>query len=237
MMNIWPLKTIGPTVPSMFLDKRIKDDTYYGISLFKPNDEACMKWLDDKPKRSVVYVSFGSMATLNEEQMEEMGWGLIESECYFLWVIRASEKSKLPKEFDNIISKNKGILVTWCPQLQVLSHKAMGCFVSHCGWNSTIEALSLGVPIVGVPQWTDQNTNAKLVMDVWKTGVTIGMDEKGCFKREEVKKCVKEVMKNERGIEMRKNAMYWKDMARNAVDKGGSSDNNIKEFVAGLVHS
>ncbi|KAF7845128.1 UDP-glycosyltransferase 74G1 [Senna tora] len=235
MRKIWPLKTIGPTVPSMLMDKRIKDDTNYGISLFNNNDqEACIKWLDDKPKGSVVYVSFGSLATLSENQMEEMGMGLNESECYFLWVVRSSEESKLPKDFTKTMSK-KGLLVTWCPQLQVLSHEAVGCFVTHCGWNSTLEALCLGVPMVGVPQWTDQNTNAKFVKDVWKIGITARVDEKGCFTREEVKECVKEIMEGERGKEMKENAMYWKNMARNAVDEGGSSDKNIEEFVARLV--
>ncbi|KAF7845121.1 UDP-glycosyltransferase 74G1-like [Senna tora] len=234
MKKIWPLKTVGPTVPSMFLDKRIENDTHYGISMFKPNDEACMKWLNGKPKRSVVYVSFGSLADLSEYQMEEMAWGLKESECYFLWVVRASEESKLPKDIKEIMS-DKGIIVTWCPQLQVLSHEAVGCFVTHCGWNSTLEALCLGVPMVGFPQWADQNTNAKLIMDVWKVGITAKVDEKDCFTRQEVKECVKEIMESERGKEMKKNVMYWKNMARNAIDEGGSSDKNIDEFVAGLV--
>ncbi|KAF7845129.1 UDP-glycosyltransferase 74G1-like [Senna tora] len=240
MKEILPIKTIGPTVPSMFLDKRIQNDTHYGISMFKPNDEACMKWLNEKPKRSVVYVSFGSLANLSENQMEEMAWGLRESECYFVWVVRESEESKLPKDFTKMTSSSeKGIIVTWCPQLQVLSHEAVGCFVTHCGWNSTLEALCLGVPMVGVPQWTDQNTNAKFIKDVWKIGITTQVDEKGCFTRQEVRDCVKEIImeSSERGIEIKKNVMFWKDMARNVVDEGGSSDNNIEEFVAALIRS
>ncbi|KAF7832932.1 UDP-glucosyltransferase [Senna tora] len=117
--------------------------------MFKRNDEACMKWLNEKPKRSVVYVSFGSLANLSENQMEEMAWGLRESQCFLLWVVRESEESKLPKDFTKMTSSEKGIIVTWCPQLQVLSHEAVGCFVTHCGWNSTLEALCLGVPMVG----------------------------------------------------------------------------------------
>jgi pathogen-inducible salicylic acid glucosyltransferase len=76
MAKIWLLRTIGPTISSMFLDKRLEDDKNYGFSIFKPNIDACMKWLNDKPKGSVVYVSFGSVAAVDVEQMEEIAWGL-----------------------------------------------------------------------------------------------------------------------------------------------------------------
>ncbi|KAI4354090.1 hypothetical protein L6164_002990 [Bauhinia variegata] len=122
------------------------------------NDDACMKWLSDKQSGSVVYVSFGSFAILDAEPIEEIAWGLKDFGCYFLWVVRASEQTKLPKDF--VESSEKGFVVTWGPQLQVLEHEAVECFVTHYGWNSTLEALSLGVPMVAVPQWTDQSTNA-----------------------------------------------------------------------------
>lgn len=100
MAKIWPLKTVGPTIPSMFLDKRIhEDDRDYGFSIFKPNTDACMKWLKDRPQGSVVYVSFGSMAVLEAEQMQEIAWGLRMSNSSFLWVVRASEEAKLPENF------------------------------------------------------------------------------------------------------------------------------------------
>ncbi|KAE8038041.1 hypothetical protein FH972_010587 [Carpinus fangiana] len=87
MAKIWRLRTIGPTIPSMFLDKRLEDDKNYGFSIFKPNTDACMKWLNDQPKGSVVYVSFGSVAALDVEQMEEIAWGLRMSNKCFLWVL------------------------------------------------------------------------------------------------------------------------------------------------------
>ncbi|KAB1223562.1 UDP-glycosyltransferase 74F2 [Morella rubra] len=146
MTKIWPLRTIGPTLPSMFLDKRLEDDDAYGFSIFKPNTDACMKWLNGRPKGSVVYVSFGSMAVLEVEQMQELAWGLRMSNSSFLWVVRASEETKLPEKFIEETSE-KGLVVHWCPQLEVLSHEAVGCFLTHCGWNSTLEALSLGVPM------------------------------------------------------------------------------------------
>ncbi|CAL5333865.1 hypothetical protein CsSME_00015990 [Camellia sinensis var. sinensis] len=236
MAKIWPLRTIGPTIPSMYLDKRLQDDKEYGFSIFKPKTDACMKWLDQRSNGSVVYVSFGSLAQLGVDQMEEIAWGLKNSNYYFLWVVRATEQPKLPKNFMAETVLN-GLVVSWCPQLDVLAHRAIGCFVTHSGWNSTLEALSLGVPMVAMPQSTDQTTNAKYVMDVWGMGVRAQCDERGMVRREEVEGCVREVMEGERGKENRRNAMKWGELAIEAVDEGGSSDKNIDEFVAKLVKS
>ena len=166
MGKFWPVRTIGPTVPSMFLDKRLQNDKDYGINLWKHND-TCINWLNDKPFGSVVYVSFGTVAALGAEQMRELALGLKNSKHYFLWVVRESEKNKLHLEE----TLEKGLVVNWCPQLEVLAHKSLGCFLTHCGFNSTLEALSLGVPLVAMPQWTDQTTNAKYIEDVWGVGI------------------------------------------------------------------
>ncbi|XP_040992312.1 mogroside IE synthase-like [Juglans microcarpa x Juglans regia] len=234
MSKIMPLRTVGPTIPSMFLDKRLEGDVDYGFEIFKPNTDACVKWLNDRPKGSVVYVSFGSMAALEAEQMQELAWGLRMSNNYFLWVVRASEEAKLPKNFVEETSE-KGLVVGWCPQLEVLAHEAVGCFVTHCGWNSTLEAMSLGVTMVAMPQWTDQSTNAKYIMDFWKMGLKAPVDEKGLVRREAAAHCIREIMEGERGEEIKKNAFKWRKLAKEAVDKGGSSDKNIEEFVAKLV--
>jgi pathogen-inducible salicylic acid glucosyltransferase len=153
---------------------------------------------------------------------------------YFIWVVRESEKGKIPKGFVES-SLEKGLIVTWCQQLEVLAHEAVGCFVTHCGWNSTLEALSLGVPIIAMPIWTDQTTNAKFVVDVWKIGVKGVADEKGVVRRETIEDCVKEIMETEKGNEMKKNAMKCKSVAKDCVDEGGSSDENITEFVNELT--
>ncbi|XP_050257959.1 mogroside IE synthase-like isoform X5 [Quercus robur] len=232
----WPVKTIGPAIPSIYLDKRLEDDKEYGVHLFKPDVDACMKWLDTKETDSVVYTSFGSLASLGEEQMDELTRGLKNSNCYFLWVVRETEQEKLPPNFLQETSE-KGLVVTWCPQLEVLAHKAVGCFMTHCGWNSTLEALSLGVPMVAMPIWTDQPTNAKFIVDVWKVGVRIKLDERGIATKEEIELCIKEVIEGERGKEMKMNSVRWKELAKEAVDEGGSSDKNIEEFVAKLVNS
>ena len=236
MASQWPFKTIGPAIPSMYLDKRLEDDKEYGLNLFKPVMDICMKWLDTKEIGSVVYISFGSMATIGEEQMEEITWGLKNSNCYFLWVVRESEEKKLPNNF-LLETAEKGLIVSWCPQLEVLAHKAVGCFMTHCGWNSTLEALSLGVPMIAMPQWSDQTTNAKNIMDVWKVGIRVKVDENGIGTKEEIELCIREVIEGERGKEMKRNSMKWKELAKEAVDEDGSSDKNIEEFVTKLSHS
>ena len=146
-----PVKTIGPTISSIYLDKQLEDDKKYGLNLFKPDADACMKWLDKRKTGSVIYAAFGSLVALGEEQMEELTLGLKNSNCHFLWVVRETEQKKLPINFLHEKSE-KGLVVSWCPQLEVLAHKAIGCFMTHCGWNSTLEALSLGVPMVAMPQ-------------------------------------------------------------------------------------
>ncbi|KAJ6734283.1 GLYCOSYLTRANSFERASE [Salix purpurea] len=107
--------------------------------------------------------------------------------------------------------------------------------MTHCGWNSTLEALSLGVPMVAMPQWTDQPTNAKYIADVWRVGVRLQANEKGIITKEELEKCTREVMGGETGDEMRRNSEKWKKLAMAAVGEGGSSDKNIIEFAAKLA--
>uniref|UniRef100_A0A7C8YBY5 Uncharacterized protein n=1 Tax=Opuntia streptacantha TaxID=393608 RepID=A0A7C8YBY5_OPUST len=178
MASKLPVRTIGPAIPSVYLDKRLPDDRDYGLSLFKPETNICIPWLDAKEEGSVVYASMGSLASFGNEQMEEMAVALEKCDNYFLWVVRASEEDKLPSNFKERTSE-KGIVVNWCPQLEVLAHRAVGCFVTHCGWNSTLEAISLGVPMVAFPWWSDQPTTAKCIADFWKVGVRVKVIEKG----------------------------------------------------------
>ncbi|KAF7845117.1 UDP-glycosyltransferase 74G1-like [Senna tora] len=234
MTKILPkLRTIGPTIlyKSLNINNGIEDEQDYGFAQFK--SEECTKWLDDQPKGSVVFVSFGTMVALDEEQIEEIAYGLRDSGSPYLWVVRDSEQYKLPKDFAK--KSEKGMVVSWCHQIKVLSHEAIGCFVTHCGWNSTMEALSLGVPLIAVPQWSDQTTNAKFIEDVWKNGVRAPIDEKRNVRGEALKKSIWEMMNSEKGREIKNNAIKWRNLAVMAVHKGGSSENNIEEFVDNLV--
>lgn len=224
--------TIGPTIPSIYLDQRIKSDIDYDLNLFESKDDSfCTNWLDTRPQGSVVYVAFGSMAQLTNEQMEELASAV--SNFSFLWVVRSSEEAKLPPGFLETVNKDKSLVLKWSPQLQVLSNKAIGCFLTHCGWNSTMEALTFGVPMVAMPQWTDQPMNAKYIQDVWKAGVRVKTEkESGIAKREEIEFSIKEVMEGERSNEMKKNVKKWRDLAVKSLSEGGSTDINIDTFVS-----
>ncbi|KNA22085.1 hypothetical protein SOVF_037300 [Spinacia oleracea] len=234
MAKMWKIRTIGPTVPSYYLENRLEDNKDYGLQLVKPNTTICKNWLDSKPRDSVIYIAFGSAAKLSEQQFEELGRGLINSHHNFLWVVRDSEQAKLPKGFLDEILSGQGLVVEWASQLEVLAHEAIGCFVTHCGFNSVLEALSLGVPVVGIPQWTDQGTNAKFLEDVWGVGIRAKVDDDGIVREKQFEKCIREVMEGERREEITKNVVKWKKLAKEAVDEGGSSDKNIDEFVAFL---
>ncbi|KAK7381291.1 hypothetical protein VNO78_33865 [Psophocarpus tetragonolobus] len=230
-IGIWPnFRNIGPNIPSMFLDKQYEDDQDYSVTQFKSED--CIQWLNDKPEGSVVYVSFGSLAMLNEKQMEELAYGLKECSSYFLWVVRASEQIKLPKDFEK--ESDKGLVVTWCSQLRVLAHKAIGCFVTHCGWNSTLETMCLGVPIIAIPWWSDQPINAKLMTDVWKIGIRAPIGETKFVQRETIKYCIRRMLESEEGKMMKNNSIQLKTLALKAISKGGSSYENIIEFTNNL---
>lgn len=234
MASAWRAKTVGPAVPSAYLDNRLPDDTSYGFHLYTPMTETTKAWLDARPARSVVYASFGSIAKPDAAQMAEMAEGLYGSGKAFLWVVRASESAKLPVNFVGRTTEERGLVVTWSPQLEVLAHPAVGCFVTHCGWNSTMEALGAGVPMVAMPQWSDQTMNAKYIEDVWRVGVRVRPDGRGVVRKEELERCVREVMEGERSLDYIRNAAGWKEKARSAMSEGGSSNKNVLEFLGAL---
>ncbi|XP_010069575.2 UDP-glycosyltransferase 74F2 [Eucalyptus grandis] len=235
--NLWPLKTIGPTLPSLYLDKRLPDDAAYGINLFTPTTTSTVfTWLRHHPPHSVVYVSFGSFAELDPSQFSELAHGLALAGHPFLWIVRSSEQHKLPRDLMDSIPSKEALILPWCDQLEILTNDSIGCFVTHCGLNSVIEAICLGVPMVAMPQWTDQGTNAKFVEDVWRVGVRARADEAGLVRREEVERRVREVLGGgERGVEMADSARRWMAAAKASISEGGSSDRNIDDFVAKLA--
>ncbi|TVU08901.1 hypothetical protein EJB05_42328, partial [Eragrostis curvula] len=233
MASQWGAKTVGPTVPSAYLDNRLPDDVSYGFHLYTPMAAESKAWLDERQANSVVYVSFGSLAAPSSTQMTEVAEGLHNSGKAFLWVVRASETPKLPEGFVDKV-KGRGLVLTWSPQLEVLAHPAVGCFLTHCGWNSTMEALGIGVPMIAMPQWSDQPTNAKYIEDFWRVGVKLRPDAEGIVRKEEVERCVRKVMEGELSEEYRKNATDLSEKAKKAMSEGGSSDSNIVEFLSKL---
>ncbi|XP_058200948.1 crocetin glucosyltransferase, chloroplastic-like [Rhododendron vialii] len=218
------LVAVGPLIPSAFLDGKDPSDTSFGGDLFQ-DSKAYIEWLNTKASESVVYVAFGTLSAIETQQMEEIAHGLLQCGRPFLWVVRGSEEEKLSCKEQ---LEQQGMIVPWCSQVEVLSHSSIGCFITHCGWNSSLESLVSGVPVVAFPQWSDQATNGKLIEDVWETGVRVTRNEEGIVESDEIKKCIEVVMG---GDEMRNNAKKWKDLGREAFKEGGSSDKNLKTFV------
>ncbi|XP_030507451.2 phloretin 4'-O-glucosyltransferase [Cannabis sativa] len=240
---------IGSLIPSAYFDEKDcrGDDKVFRGDLFERSKDDYIEWLNSKNVRNVVYVSFGSLLDLPKEQMKEIAKGLLDFCHPFLWVIKEKSHHKYhdddvdDNDNDELINYREellklGMIVTWCSQVEVLCNQSIGCFVSHCGWNSTLESLAAGVPVIAFPIWSDQGTNAKLIEDAWKTGARVNPNENGIVESDEIKRCLELVMgENEDGAEIRRNAMKWKDLTREATKKDGSSDKNLKSFVAEMV--
>ncbi|KAF2292991.1 hypothetical protein GH714_034657 [Hevea brasiliensis] len=165
-------------------------------SLWK-EDLSCLEWLDKREPDSVVYVNYGCVTTITDKQLIEFAWGLANSKHPFLWIVRPDivmgESAVLPEEFYEEI-KDRGLLVNWVPQDRVLQHPSVGVFLSHCGWNSTMECVSGGKPLICWPFFGEQQTNCKYACDVWKTGMELSTD----LTRDELVGIIKELMETEK---------------------------------------
>ncbi|XP_039806067.1 crocetin glucosyltransferase, chloroplastic-like [Panicum virgatum] len=214
---------VGPVLPS--------GDDEAGI--FKQDGAEYMEWLDAQPASSVVYVSFGSLASMAREQLDELLLGLEGSGRPYLCVIRKDVMAALGEAEAEVRGRLKnGVAVEWCDQVRVLSHAAVGCFVTHCGWNSVLESVASGVSMVCVPQMSDQSMNTQLVVRDWRVGVRAQVDGGGVLRAVEVRRCVEEVMgDSEAAAEVRQMAGKWKRMVAEATEKGGSSERNLMAFV------
>lgn len=234
--SLCPIKPVGP------LFKDPKPVTSSSAAAVRGDqlkaDSDCLSWLDTKPSQSVVYISFGTVVFLKQEQINEIAYGILSSNVNFLWVMKPPhpDTGLIPHTLpDGFLDKvgDKGRVVQYSPQEQVLAHKSVACFVTHCGWNSTMEAITSGMPVVAFPQWGDQVTDAKFLVDVFGIGVRMcrGEHEDKIVPRDEVEKCLKEATEGVKAEEMRRNAAEWKLKAENAFSEGGSSDKNLQEFV------
>ncbi|KAL3726578.1 hypothetical protein ACJRO7_031476 [Eucalyptus globulus] len=202
---------IGPVMPLAFLDGIDPLDTSFGGDLFLKSKEYT-DWLDSKAPASVVYVSFGSLGQISKRQAEELTYALLDCGEPIFWVIRAKQNGEEEKDEYRLSCmqelEEKEMIVPWCSQLEVLSHPSLGCFLTHCGWNSTLESLAPGVPMVALPQGID------LIKDVWRTGVRMKPNEEGLMEAGEIRRCLETVMADgERREEMRRNAAKWKKLA------------------------
>ncbi|GAB2275715.1 hypothetical protein Dimus_010467 [Dionaea muscipula] len=221
--------SIGPL--PLLVDYMIDDDPV--LKSFRSNlwaeEPTCLEWLDKH--ESVVYVNFGSITVMTPEQLTEFAWGLANSKKPFLWIIRpdlvaGGSSLVLPREFVDE-TKDRGMLASWCPQVQVLKHRATRVFLTHSGWNSTIETIIGGVPVISWPFFAEQQTNCHYSCAEWE----IGMEIDNNVKRDEVEKLVREMVDGEKGKELKKRAMEWKARAEAAAEQGGSSSKNLEKFI------
>ncbi|XP_059643633.1 7-deoxyloganetin glucosyltransferase-like [Cornus florida] len=221
--------TIGPL--QLLLDRVTDDDTKtIGSNLWK-EDPGCLDWLHSQEPESVVYINFGSITVVTPNQLFEFAWGLANSKQKFLWIIRpdlvTGDPLVLPPEFLTE-TKNRGMIASWCDQEQVLKHPSIGGFLTHCGWNSTIESVSAGVPMSCWPFIADQQTNCMNICREWGVGIEIDSD----VKREKVERVVRELMEGEKGKEMKKRVMELKKKAEEATSPSqGSSFLNLNKMV------
>ncbi|XP_066325517.1 hydroquinone glucosyltransferase-like [Miscanthus floridulus] len=218
------------------------------------DESACLEWLDRQPEDSVVYVSFGTGGALSVEQTAELAAGLEMSGHRFLWVVRMPSLdgnpcalgtipgdkddplASLPDGFLERTSGRGHAVVAWAPQVRVLSHPATASFVSHCGWNSTLESVAAGVPMVAWPLYAEQKTNAAILTEV--TGVALRPAARGhghgLVTREEIAAAVRELMEGEKGSAVRGRARELREASKRAWSSEGSSRRAMGE-VAGKL--
>ncbi|XP_028790171.1 UDP-glycosyltransferase 83A1-like [Neltuma alba] len=214
------LLSIGPLLP----------DEDQNTTSFWKEDQTCLDWLDQQPPRSVVYVSFGSLAVMEPNQFKELALGLDLLDKPFLWVVRPgnTDKSNNNYVFPEGFKGDKGKIVNWAPQRKVLNHPSVACFVSHCGWNSTIDGVYSGVPFLCWPFFGDQQEDKAYICDEWKIGMGLDKDENGLITREEIKKKMEKLLGDE---EIRGNSLKWKETVINNIAEGGRSSENLKKFI------
>ncbi|CAH8313360.1 unnamed protein product [Eruca vesicaria subsp. sativa] len=215
----FPVYTTGPLIPFDELSD-VSEPEY-------------IKWLDGQPESSVLYISQGSFLSVSEAEMEEIVGGVRESGVPFLWVARGGEL-KMKKALEG----SAGVVVSWCDQLRVLCHAAVGGFWTHCGFNSTLEGIYSGVPMLTFPLFWDQFLNAKMIVEDWRVGMSVKSNKKTEFvKREEIKELVKRFMdgESEEGKEMRRRVCDLSEICHGSVSKTGSSDVNIDSFLKDIT--
>ncbi|KAL5076275.1 hypothetical protein RYX36_015259 [Vicia faba] len=228
--NIGPIHLLGRKFPEYENCFKVR-----GSSLWK-NDSDCIKWLDKWKSCSVIYINYGSITVMTNYHLKEFAWGIANSKLPFLWIMRpdvvvGEETSSLPQEFLDEV-KDRGYITSWCFQDQVLDHPSIGGFLTHCGWNSTLEAVSSSVPTICWPFFAEQQTNCRYLCNTWRIGMEINYD----VKRDEITELVINMMDGEEGKEMRQKSLEWKKKAIESTDLGGSSYNNFHKLIKEILH-
>ncbi|KAH6791958.1 hypothetical protein C2S52_002435 [Perilla frutescens var. hirtella] len=198
---------------------------------FWPEDSASLSWLDQQPPNSTIYVAFGSFTVFDEKQFQELALGLELSNRPFLWVVRQDMTQDVEKSYPDGFEervRNRGKMVGWAPQQKVLSHPSVACFVSHCGWNSTMEGMCNGVPFLCWPYFADQFLNQGYIADFWRVGLRLEKDESGIVGCGEIVKKVENLLSDER---LKNRVMKLRSKTMSSATKEGSSHKNFNRFV------
>ncbi|KAL6328298.1 hypothetical protein AAG906_034441 [Vitis piasezkii] len=205
---------VGPLHAHLKSKLASETSTSQSSNSFREEDKSCIPWLDRQPPKSVIYVSFGSLAIITKDELREFWHGLVNSGSRFLWVIRP----------DALVGKDEEL--GWAPQEEVLQHPAVGGFLTHSGWNSTLESIIAGLPMICWPYFADQQINSRFVSHVWK----LGMDMKDTCDRVTVEKMVRDLMEEKRA-EFMKAADTMATSAKKSVSEGGSSYCNLGSLI------
>ncbi|XP_057751808.1 LOW QUALITY PROTEIN: UDP-glycosyltransferase 86A1-like [Arachis stenosperma] len=225
-----PFYAIGPIFPRGFTN-----NATVATSLWSESD--CTQWLNSKPHGSVLYASFGSYAHITKTALWEIANGLLLSNVSFVWVLRpdivsSNDVDPLPVGFKEAV-RGRGMIIHWCSQTQVLTHPAIGGFLTHCGWNSILESIWCEVPLLCFPLLTDQFTNRKLVVDDWKIGINL-IDNQMVVTKEEVLKNVNRFMDEKIRNQLKATMGGIKKKLEYALGPGGSCEKNMECFVKEL---
>ncbi|KAB1204925.1 Anthocyanidin 5,3-O-glucosyltransferase [Morella rubra] len=218
----------GPTPPIFCIGPLTSDSNQHG------NDQhECLNyWLDSQPRQSVVFLCFGSVGSFSEKQLKEMAIGLENSGKRFLWVVRnPPPEIDVEPKLDELLpegflerTKDRGFVVKqWAPQVEVLRHDSVGGFVSHCGWNSVLEAVREGVPMVAWPLYAEQPVNKEVLVKELKLALEVNVSEDGCVTAAELEKRVSELMDSSAGKDVRERISAMRDAGSTAMKEGGSS--------------
>ncbi|KAL6976016.1 hydroquinone glucosyltransferase [Sarracenia purpurea var. burkii] len=220
--------------------------------------ELIMRWLDNQPLSSVVFLCFGSMGNFDEEQVKEITVALERSGHRFLWSLRRpppNGKIEFGGEYENLKevlpegflerTAEIGKVIGWAPQVAVLSHPAVGGFVSHCGWNSTLESLWCGVPVATWPMYAEQQANAFQLVKEFGMAVEIKMDyhmdlsmeSKIIVTAAEIEDGIRRLMGGDTSTEIKKKVKEMSEKSRITVVEGGSSYNSLGRFIDDVMNN
>ncbi|KAF7805624.1 UDP-glycosyltransferase 86A2 [Senna tora] len=220
---------VGPIFPLGFTKSAVP------TSLWSESD--CTHWLHSKPRASVLYISFGSTVHVAKRDLVEIANGILLSKVNFVWVVRpdivsSEDEHPLPVGFEEAVGE-RGMIIPWCSQIEVLTHPAIAGFLTHCGWNSTLESIWSEVPLLCFPLLTDQFTNRKLVVDDWKIGFNLG-DRCGSITKEQVSENVSRLMDGRSREELKTAIREIKKNLGDALTTNGSSEKNMERFINDL---